>query len=60
MRAVVSPEVWESQAFHARTRELRLRMDDSNLLVERHAAQRIVNTLLHRYGLIEICLRHAE
>ena len=54
MRTVVRPEVGEAKALHARTRELRLRMDHRNLLIERHPAQGIVDTLLYRDVFIKI------
>ena len=54
MRAIVCPEIRESQALDARTAEFTLRMDDGNLLVECHATQGIVNALLYWFALIEI------
>ena len=54
MRTVVSPQVGESETLYTRTGELRLRMDHGNLLVECHPTECIVDTLLHRYRLIEI------
>jgi hypothetical protein len=64
MRAVVCPEVRESEALHAWRRELRLRMDDGDLLVERHTAQGIVDALFDGFRLIEIdgglCLRGSD
>ena len=54
MRAVVCPEVRESEAFHTRRREFRLRMNDGNLLVERHATQGIVDALFDGLRLVEV------
>ena len=59
MRTVVGPEVREAQTLHTRTGELRLRMDHSDLLIERHPGQGILDALFHRLRLVEIdrCLR---
>jgi hypothetical protein len=54
MRAVVCPEVRESEALHARRREFRLRMDDGDLLVERHTAQGIIDALFDGLRLVKI------
>ena len=54
VRAVVSPQVGEAETFHTRTRELRLRMDHGDLLIEGHAFQCILDTLFHRFRLIEV------
>ena len=54
VRAVVSPQVGEAETFHTRARELRLRMDHGDLLIEGHAFQCILDTLFHRFRLIEV------
>jgi hypothetical protein len=54
MRAVICPQVGESETLHARTRELRLGVDHGNLLIERHTAEGIVDALLHRFALVEV------
>ena len=54
MRTVVSPQVGETQTFHTRRGELRLRMDHSNLLVERHPCEGIVDALLQGLALIKV------
>ena len=54
VRAVVSPQVGEAETFHTRARELRLRMDHGDLLIEGHAFQGILDTLFHRFRLIEV------
>ena len=62
VRTVVGPEVRESQSFHTRTGEFRLCMDDSDLLIECHPCQGIIDTLFNRLRLIEIdrCLCEAH
>ena len=54
MRAVVGPQVGNAQAGHAGGRELRLGVDDAQLLVERHAAQRVLNALLQGLRLVKV------
>jgi hypothetical protein len=54
MRTIVRPHVGESETLHARAGELRLRMDDGNLLLEGHPAQGIVDALLNGLGLVEV------
>ena len=54
VRAIGTPEFGNTKATHARTGELGLRMDDGNLLVECHARQGIIDTLLDRLRLVEI------
>ena len=60
MRSVVGPEVRESQSFDTRTGEFRLCMDDSDLLIECHPCQGIIDTLFNRLRLIEIDRRLCE
>ena len=54
MRPVVCPQIRETEALHTWTGELRLGMNHGNLLVERHPAQCIIDTLLDGFALIEI------
>ena len=54
MRSVVGPEVGHAETLHAGTRELALRMDDVNLLGQRHAAERIFHARLDVLRRVEI------
>ena len=54
VRSVVGPEVGHSQSGNACCRELRLCVDDANLLVERHARECIVDALLDVFRLVEV------
>ena len=56
MRSVVGPEVRESQPLDTRRRELRLGMDDGDLLVECHPLQSIVDALFERIRRVQIDL----
>ena len=52
VRAVVGPHIGNTETLHARGAELRLCMNDGNLLVECHALQGILHTLLQGLRLV--------
>ena len=54
MRAIVGPEVGQAQSFHTGAGEFALGMYHSYLLIEGHAPQGIVHSLLYRQGLVEV------
>ena len=54
VRAVVGPEVGQAQSFHTGAGEFALGMNHGYLLVEGHAPQGIVHSLLYRQGLVEV------
>ena len=54
VRAIVGPEVGQAKAGHATGGELALRVNHANLLVERHARERVFHALLYVLGVIEV------
>ena len=60
MRSVIGPEVGQAKPLDARRRELALRMDDGNLVVERKPRHEVVDARFYGLGVVEIdgLLRH--